>query len=302
MEKDNRWAMLCKLRVDAFDHRDWRWERKEDGDRMRVDVGPETIRLMSRSGNDKTAQFPDLMQFFAFCVPYQLAPFSMDGEVVSATGLSFQEFNQRRMNRTEDVDEFARDLPAKFVAFDLLSSSGVDLRGLPLYERRKQLDDIVRRMVGETNRELPAVELSAQYAFGTLLFEKACKEGWEGVVGKDINGMYKPHGRNDWVKVKRWLEGEFECIGYTQGTGKREKLFGALVVRSLDGKLNAEVGTGFNDAALSELLEYMLARRHGARTDCQVWPVIPFKVNVKYVEVTNANSLRFPVYLGRADA
>jgi ATP-dependent DNA ligase len=113
-----------------------------------------------------------------------------------------------------------------------------------------------------------------------------------------------PHRRN-WVKVKRWLDGTFECVGYTLGCGKRERLFGALIVRSLDGKLKAEVGTGFDDATLVSLLEYMRGRSKemilvgGAMpAPVGVW-VEPFKVHVKYVEVTNAGSLRFPVYLGR---
>jgi bifunctional non-homologous end joining protein LigD len=294
-KKDNRWAMLCKLKVEAFNDADWLWEQKLDGDRMRVDVGPECIRLVSRSGNDKTAQFPDLVR--ALYVPriMEHAPMVLDGEVVSATGLSFQEFNQRRMNRTDDIAAMAKELPAKFVAFDILQDAGEDLRQLPLLERRKRLDWLFQDG-WKPAPVIPELELSAQYFYGTMLFEKAQKEGWEGVVGKDVNEAYLPHRRN-WLKVKRWLEGGFECTGYTKGTGKRKDLFGALVVRSDDCKLNAEVGTGFNDAELAELLAFMRDRLVDAGPKVQ--HVLPFKVRLKYVEVTNAGSLRFPVYLGR---
>ena len=88
------------------------------------------------------------------------------------------------------------------------------------------------------------------------------------------------------------------------GTGKREYLFGALKVKSLDGKLNADVGTGFDDATLASLLAFMRGRSikpifaGGALPAIVGIEVEPFKVRLKFVEVTNTGSLRFPVYLG----
>ena len=289
---DNKWAMLCKLKVAPFDDDAWRWERKLDGCRMRVDMDANgRVTLVARSGANKTAQFPEL----AFAHRLSALPASLDGEVVSADGLSFQEFNQRRMNRTEDVAMMARKLPAMFVAFDILECWGKSMRLLPLQRRRDVL-------LGFSS----TLSVSEQYEGGVALFERSKVEGWEGVVGKRMDEPYLPHRRN-WVKVKLWHEGVFDCIGYTFGTGKREKLFGALVIQSEDGKLKSEVGTGFDDAALESLLGFMSGRRTGLMLAGGSMPapvgvnVEPFKVRVKYCEVTNAGSLRFPVYLGKSD-
>jgi len=293
---DNRWAMLCRLRVEAFNDPDWTWERKLDGDRMSVLVTDNgTTSLLARSGASKTDQFPEIR----LDLPPESRPAMFDGEVVSAQGLGFQEFNQRRMNRQRDIESFARELPAMYVAFDCLMVGGRDIGHLPLAERRRALEAAL-----PASMDIGPVRVPAQFRDGVALFEKANELKWEGVVGKRLDEPYMPHRRN-WVKVKRWLEGTFNCVGYTLGCGRRERLFGALVVQSDDGKLKAEVGTGFDDATLASLLEYMRGRSKsmilagGAMpAPVGVW-VEPFRVRVKYVEVTNAGSLRFPVYLGR---
>ena len=295
---DNKWAMLCKLRVAPFDDPLWRWERKLDGCRLRVDIdGRSGIGLTARSGADKTAQFPDVVQALALTVDWGAAPMILDGEVVSADGLSFQEFNQRRMNRTEDVALTAVELPAAYVAFDVLSAWGRDM------EPRSLADRLV--VLGQVRPSwCKAPECSDS---GVELFKRAVSEGWEGVVGKRLLEPYLPN-RRAWVKVKLWHEGVFDCVGYTFGAGKREKLFGALVFQSEDGRLKSEVGTGFDDATLESLLGFMSGRRTSLMLVGGAMPapvgvnVEPFKVRVKYCEVTNAGSLRFPVYLGKDDA
>lgn len=288
MDKNNRWAMLCRLRVEAFNDAAWTWERKLDGDRMSVLVTDNgSTRLLARSGVDKTDQFPEVR----LDLPVESRPAMFDGEVVSAQGLSFQEFNQRRMNRTVDIAAFAKELPAMYVAFDCLMVGGRDIGHQPFIARRKALEAALpaSMMIGP-------VRVPAQFQDGVALFEKANELKWEGVVGKRLDEPYMPHRRN-WVKVKRWLEDTFEVVGYTAGTGKRKELFGALVVTSLDGKLNAEVGTGFDDAELARLLKAMVPL--GPVDDrCKYTPVQRFRVRLKFVEVTNAGSLRFPVYLG----
>jgi len=293
--KDNRWAMLCKLKVAAFDNPLWRWERKLDGCRMRVDISRDgNVKLAARSGADKTAQFPEL----AFAHRLSALPASIDGEVVSADGLSFQEFNQRRMNRTEGVALMARRLPAMFVAFDIIECWGKSLRLLPLQMRR----DI---LLGFSS----TLHVSEQYKDGVELFERAWREGWEGVVGKRLDEPYLPNKRA-WVKVKVWLPPkDYYVIGFTRGTGKRAGLFGAFMLGEWDtatGGLRhvGDCGTGLDDAGLREW--DAVRREHPVYCCLELGrpllgasdPRYLRAVRVKAVEVTNAGSLRFPVYLG----
>ena len=295
--KDNRWAMLCKLKVAAFNDPAWVWQRKLDGCRMRVDIDSRNgIGLTARSGADKTAQFPDVVQAIALTVDWGFAPMTLDGEVVSAQGLGFQEFNQRRMNRTEDVALMAQRLPASLVAFDVLSAWGRDMEPRSLADRLAILE-----------RVKPACCQMPEYSNdGLYLFRKAEELGWEGVVGKRLDEPYLP-GRRAWVKVKVWHEGVFDCVGYTFGTGNREELFGALVIQGDDGRLKAGVGSGFDRATLASLLAFMNGRRREPMFAGGSMPALvgvrvePFKVRVKYCEVTNDGRLRFPVYVGQAD-
>lgn len=293
----DKWAMLCKLKVAAFNDPHWRWERKLDGDRMSalVTTGGHT-RLLSRSGVDKTDQFPEIQ----IAVPADRRPAQFDGEVVSAQGLPFQEFNQRRMNRQKDIAEFAEELPGKFVAFDMLMERGRDMAEQALWDRRRLL-------------EAMPVDKTEQFEDGVAMFERAKAEGWEGVVGKDMRQAYAP-GRRLWVKVKVWVgekgDRHFYVVGFTRGTGKRETFFGAMMLAKsrLEGDIYkfdyvGDVGTGFDDAEFWRLdgLRQRTPAYRGLELGHRIVELyatdMPLEVAVKYVEETNAGSLRFPVYL-----
>src|SRR4030042_1845698 len=100
VRKKTDWAMLCKLIAKPFDDPNIIWERKVDGCRIKLHMDSHGLSLTARSGTDKTNQFPELQVMFK----EQHMPITLDGEIVSATGLSFQEWNQRRFNRTKDIE------------------------------------------------------------------------------------------------------------------------------------------------------------------------------------------------------
>ncbi len=276
----DKWAMLCKLKVAAFTDPRWRWERKLDGDRVRVTIAPDFTFLTARSGTDKTALFPELRNL----VYDQQATAVLDCEVVSRDGLSFQDWNQRRINRKDDVERMSVELPGKLMAFDVLSICGEDLARLPLERRRAILVDMRLRRLN-SNR----IEVVPQFEDGVALFERAKAEGWEGVVGKCLDDTYMP-GRRAWVKVKVWQRGVFRVVGWDNGKGKREGVAGCFYLEDCKTHRHVgKVGTGFTDAGLDRLTALV---RDSDR---------PVYFKIKYVEVTNDGLLRFPVYQGLAD-
>jgi bifunctional non-homologous end joining protein LigD len=299
--KDSKWAMLCRLVAQPFDDPGWVWERKYDGDRMRVYVGGDGTELTARSGADKTAQFPELR----FELPDCVKSCTLDGEVVSKDGLSFSEFNQRRMNRTKDVAKMAGELPAKFMAFDLLALDGEDMTGQPLAKRRHLL-----LLAMPCSMNMGTLEVVSQFDGGVDAFGRALEYGWEGVVGKRLGEPYLPH-RRAWVKVKVWLPPKaYWVIGFTEGTGKRAGMFGAMMLGEWDEKTDdfryvGDVGTGPTDAELARLdgLRRSLApykgMEFGHRIVAANYLTGMLKVRVKAVEVTNDGKLRFPVYIGQ---
>ena len=96
-----------------------------------------------------------------------------------------------------------------FYAFDLLWMNGVDLRELPLVERKAKLRELVP---SPPSRLLYLDHVEDQ---GVELYEQCCKLDLEGVVAKPRVSPYrKVGGRALWVKVKN--------PDYTQAKGRRE--------------------------------------------------------------------------------
>ena len=277
--KGRKWAMLCRLKVRAFNDPGWRWERKLDGCRMRVYIYQDRTVLTARSGADKTDQFPELR----FRLPTHVNSCALDGEVVSAHGLSFQDFNQRRMNRQDNVEESAKEMPAVFVAFDILAKDNDEVWRLPFVERRKILEDTL-----PASMDLGPVRVPVQFAGGVALFRAAVANGWEGVVGKRLDQPYMP-GKRAWFKVKVWQEDVFGVSGWDDGKGRRAGMAGSFYLEDpRDGRYVGKVGTGFSAAELARLTELVRTSEE------PVW------FRVKFVERTNSGMLRFPVYLGLA--
>jgi len=287
--------MLCEGYPKVFNDSGYIWERKLDGARILPIVSGTDVHLQARSGTNKTHTFPELR------VETRL-PAILDGEVVSAKDLSFQDSIQHRINKMNNVDAASRLYPAKLVVFDVLEIDGRNVETLPL-ETRKQL---LQKVVVPTD----TVELSDFTADGEALWQDVLANGWEGAVGKRRAGSYVRNAR-DWLKVKAWKRnygkettGEtILVVGYTQGTGWRQSTFGALVLARLEADGSSiyvgEVGTGFNDAEIAHICTMFLPGvcPWTREPEPATW-IKPFAIKVQYLETTNEGLLRFPSYKG----
>lgn len=253
---------LCKLTTEPFCNPDWIWERKFDGTRIIADTNYHT--LTARSGSDKTEIFPELdISTTTSAI--------LDGEVISADGLSFQECIQHRVNRYS----FTIDFPTKYMVFDIMEVDGEDICGLELSNRKDILSEIL----------IPSAtcQVVEYYNDGIALYKQAIDNSWEGVVGKNLRSLYE-EGKRRWLKIKVWQHGQFWVVGFTNGTGKRSGVIGALELEDNNGNYVGKVGTGFNDLELMEITKMASNSK--------------FKVDIKYLEYTNSGILRFPVYNG----
>jgi len=121
---------------------------------------------------------------------------------------------------------FRRESPI-FAAFDLLWINGEDLRSLPLMERKR-----LRQVVPVESPSVLHVDYLPEK--GKELFQLACENDLEGVVGKWAKGSYQSDGRStSWVKVKNasysQAEGRAELFE-GKGRGRRPKA-AALILR-----------------------------------------------------------------------
>src|SRR6478736_2124075 len=137
------------------------YEPKYDGIRALVTVAPGPraveVTIESRLGNDKTVQFPELVEALTRWGRARRKPALLDGEIVAlgADGrpVGFQRLQDRiHLTGTQDIGKRAALAPIALVAFDLLRDGDEDLCPLPLATRRKRLEAALASMTGDVVR------------------------------------------------------------------------------------------------------------------------------------------------------
>jgi bifunctional non-homologous end joining protein LigD len=302
-------------------HPRWVFERKYDGMRVLVLVEPgeasPPIRLWSRNGNEKTAQFPDLVRDLRRFARTLRRAVLLDGEVVAldASGqpLGFQHLAGRiHLASRTPVSRQAAATPVALIVFDVLRDGQDDVRGLPLAARRARLEKIVGN-AGSTH-----IRLADQSAGGDGAFwlRRARDEGWEGLIAKDAESVYASGRRSPaWRKIKLPHRQEFLVGGWTEPRGLRAR-FGALVLGYYDEDERGRrlvhagtVGSGFSAGEIERVWRLLQARATG-RCPFAVPPATPERAHwveptlvaeVKFTEWTRDGLLRHPVYLGLRD-
>src|SRR5215207_9955706 len=198
------------------------------------------VRLFSRSLEDMTGMFPELVEGVLKQVRADNA--ILDSEALAFNPLSeeflpFQETTRRR--RKHGIGDLAVELPLKAMVFDVMYRDGQALLDKPLLERM----DILTSMVSgkEVLQPETGVILDTPENLDEM-FDAALERGLEGLVVKRVDSPYQAGARNfNWVKLKRHsrgaLDDTIDCVllGYFVGRGKRVGLgVGALLVGVYD--------------------------------------------------------------------
>ena len=308
--------MLASLADAPIAQRGLVYEPKYDGIRALVDVHPGgRIALYSRNGNDKTAQFPEIVAALTRVTKRLREPVLLDGEVVAVdaagTPLGFQHIQGRiHLTGAAEIARAARQAPAALVLFDIIRDGGEDLRRQPLAQRRMRLQERIRPRGQDTTIRLSEIALDD----GRPLLTRAKAEGWEGLIVKEAQSVYQTGRRTPaWRKMKLVEQQEFVVGGWTEPRQTRSH-FGALLVGYYDdlGALRwaGSVGTGFDQAELDRVSALLLAREIPNRPFADVfktaerphWVKPELAIEVRFTEWTSDGLLRHPVYLGmRAD-
>jgi bifunctional non-homologous end joining protein LigD len=265
------------------------------------------VRLQARSGRDDTARYPELRGMGRALGSREVV---LDGEVVAFGDdgrPSFQRL-QGRMHLTSEsaVRRLSEREPVTYIAFDLLYEDGRDLMALHYRQRRERL---LALGLSGPSWQAPAHHVGD----GAALLEATRAQGLEGVLAKRLDCPYTPGRRsNAWVKVKNVRSTEAVVGGWMPGEGNRSGRIGALLVGLHDeeGVLRyaGRVGTGFDTAELERVggLLAPLARDDSPFTGRQPPKTARFTepelvCTVDYGELTQAGTLRHPVYKGLRD-
>jgi ATP-dependent DNA ligase len=212
---------------------DWAYEQKLDGFRAIVFVDGEDAYIQSRGGKDLTRYFPEL----------SFAPgrHVLDGELVirDAEGhLEFDALQERIHPAASRIELLSGEIPADYIAFDLLADGDEALLDTPFGERRARLEALAER----TGVELSVLSRDPEQA-----------EEWlrrtEGTMAKQLDAPYLPGKRRGMAKVKR--EREIDCVVLGWRPGKEEGTVGSLILGLYDGDTLRPVGhiSGFSKKA-----------------------------------------------------
>ena len=228
---------------------DWVYEPKWDGFRCIAFVDGDDVHLQSRNGRPLTRYFPEL--------EFPPGRYVLDGEIVvfgADRAPDFDALGQRIHPAQSRVDMLAKETPARFIAFDVLSVDDEVLLDLPQQERRARLEGLVER----------AVDLCPATT------DPAAAEPWlhgaEGVIAKQRSAPYKPGERVGMVKIKRLRTLDAVVRGWRPG--KAEGTVGALILGLYDDEGNLhEVGhsSGFSAKEKKTLVETLKPYETGER-------------------------------------
>jgi bifunctional non-homologous end joining protein LigD len=289
-------------RLDAADHL---YELKLDGVRILAERLNEHVQLRYRTGRDGTGSFPEIVRALRAIAAKRVI---LDGEVVAFDPRGAPSF-ARLAERIHKLDprraELAsRKLPVCFVVFDILALDGLDLRRLPLHERKAIL---ARLLPGKGFLRV----LDHVVGEGRALFAFCQTHNLEGVVAKRADSPYVtgPQRSSHWSKLKHVRSSEFVVVGYTHGQGDRNAL-GALEIASYVGDeliTRGRVGSGLDETSITQLLRLLSplqASQCAARGELLAAPggrqvVAPrVVVSVSHAGFTPDGRLRHPVFRG----
>jgi bifunctional non-homologous end joining protein LigD len=262
--------MAATLTQDRFTGPEWVVERKFDGIRLLAFKDDDGVRLFSRNRLPQ-----DLPAVAAAVAALPAREIILDGEATWT------------------------DYGARYHVFDLLWIDGQDVRSAPLDERRTRLTRLPF--------DAPLVRVDA--IDDEHPWERACREGWEGVIIKRRDSRYESRRSPHWLKMKCELTRDLVIGGFTDPQGSRVGLGALLVGHRDEGDLvfAGKVGTGFDTAQLLavraqldqlEIPQSPFTRAVGLPRLRAHWVRPMLVVPVAFIEWTTHGKLRHPRLVG----
>ena len=257
--------MAATLTYDRFTGDEWIFERKYDGIRALAFKQGRQVRVLSR--NRLPQHTPAVSEAIA---QLDVADAILDGELT-----------------------WRDEGPVAYYVFDVLWLEGRDLTRLPLDERRALLGKLPLRA---PLRRVTSVDDPKPW-------ERACAEGWEGVIAKRRTAPYEHRRSPHWLKMKCEASQELVVGGFTDPQGGRIGL-GALLVGYYDGDdfvFAGKVGTGFDTRLLQELRQRLdrleiaaapFTRAKGLPRLRAHWVTPEIVIDVAFIEWTVHGKLR----------
>jgi DNA ligase-1 len=282
----------------------WIVEDKYDGIRIQAHVTPNRVSLFSRTLNDVSASYPEIVAALRE-LPGSMA---FDGEIVAERDgrvLPFR-YLQARLQRKDPSPELMAEVPVRYVVFDVLARNDRFLLDEPLATRR----GVLAEALGGSSAH---VELAAWTPLATRAaaqsiqedFAAARERGNEGIMFKRTDAPYTPGRRGKWwLKLKRELS-TLDCVvvGVEWGHGRRSQVLSdyTFAVRGPKGLVPiGKAYSGLTDAEIAEMTAWFLAHRLPDDEAARVYEELGLGRNEIVVEPTVVVEIAFDI-LQRSD-
>lgn len=261
--------MLCeKIEEKDLDklNGDWKANIKYDGERIVAIVKNGEVFLLNRRGKEKNSYYAEIVEAlkkYPDCI--------LDGEVVSFDE-KFETLQRRALtSNKEKQEQLRKEIPVRYMVFDILQFEGNGLTHLPLKERIKYFDKFKQE---EYPRKINFVSYSEiNHLLELTKRINSVEFSIEGLVIKNMDSKYQQRRSNDWLKLKFFKETEMRLTSYTlnnAGIRCEDDLGNAVQVA---GKQHKEVKDRIDSVGY-----------------CEVF--------IQYLDITKENRFRFPSYRG----
>nr|WP_308742349.1 DNA ligase D [uncultured Anaerocolumna sp.] len=235
-------VQLAKLVNTVPEGEDWLYELKYDGYRIIAFVEGNSVRLITRNGNDYMRRFHDVATSLIDLAGGRAVVLDGEMAVTDPSGKTdFQALQNYMKNpKTQNLT---------YIVFDLLALDGVDLRGYPLIKRKEMLETLMK--------DAPKNLYYSRYVrgIGKESFAVACDAGMEGIVGKKADSVYSGTRNGDWIKLKCDKRQEFVIGGYTL-SDKKTWGISSLLLGIYEGEelvYAGRAGTGLSESDMKTL-------------------------------------------------
>jgi ATP-dependent DNA ligase len=181
----------------------WQFEPKWDGFRGVLENDGGELALWSRNGRPLLRYFPELRPLGDLMPPHS----ALDGEIVIARDgvLDFDSMQMRLHPAESRVRKLSAEIPAEFVAFDVLLWGGEPVHERPLEERRAELERVAKGF-----RLSPT---SADPSDAEKWLDRFEAAGLDGVIAKRLGLPYLPGSRDGVLKVKPYKTADCVIVG-----------------------------------------------------------------------------------------
>jgi len=230
-------------------------EYKYDGFRMLINKDENSrIKIFTRRLDEVTKQFPEVAEYVGKHI--KAKTFIIDSEAVgydkkTKKYTSFQHISQR-IKRKYDIEKMSHELPIELNVFDILYLNGESLIDKPFLERTKIVRELIKK---EKWKIIPAEQLiTSDEKEAQKFYEKALKEGEEGIMFKNLNSPYKPGARVGHMLKLKPAEKELDLVitGAEFGEGKRAGWLSSFDIACFDEETEKYLDVGKVSTGLKE--------------------------------------------------